>query len=178
MTRDERFEVYFLKYQYLVMRLVIDMTGDYQTAQEICQEVFVSYYENMNRVLPGLEKAWLVKNTRNKAIDYLRRNKRKNEFVLDTPLCEIREVSGTLQEKSIAICEDRMYHRELLGKILAEVREVNEQWYEILVLFCIEQCSYEEAAEKLGMSVIVLRARLHRARAYIRKHYGDEYEKS
>lgn len=33
MTRDERFEACFLKYKNLVMRFVIDATGDYQAAQ-------------------------------------------------------------------------------------------------------------------------------------------------
>lgn len=55
-----------------------------------------------------------------------------------------------------------MNHRELLGKILAEVRKVNEQWYEILMLLCVEQCTYEETAQRLGISVMVLRARLYR----------------
>ena len=114
MTRDERFEACFLKYKNLVMRFVIDATGDYQAAQE----------------------------------------------------------------KSIAICEEKMNHRELLGKILAEVRKVNEQWYEILMLLCVEQCTYEETAQRLGISVMVLRARLYRARSYVRKHYGAEYRES
>lgn len=43
MTRDERFEACFLKYKNLVMRFVIDATGDYQAAQEICQQVLRIY---------------------------------------------------------------------------------------------------------------------------------------
>lgn len=178
MTREERFEACFLRYKNLVMRYVIDVTGDYQAAQEICQQVFVRYYEYMDRVSLDFEKAWLVKCTQNAVIDYLRKNKRRRELFLEMPIGEVREVSGALQEKSIAICEDKMNHRELLGKILAGVRKVNEQWYEILMLSCIEQCTHEETAQRLGISVVVLRARLHRARAYVRKHYGAEYLES
>ena len=57
MTRDERFEACFLKYKNLVMRFVIDATGDYQAAQEICQQVFVRYYEYIDRVSPDFENA-------------------------------------------------------------------------------------------------------------------------
>ena len=110
--------------------------------------------------------------------NYLRKNKRRKELFLETPIGEVREVNGALQEKSIAICEEKMNHRELLGKILAEVRKVNEQWYEILMLLCVEQCTYEETAQRLGISVMVLRARLYRARSYVRKHYGAEYRES
>ena len=106
------------------------------------------------------------------------KDKRRKELFLETPIGEVREVNGALQEKSIAICEEKMNHRELLGKILAEVRKVNEQWYEILMLLCVEQCTYEETAQRLGISVMVLRARLYRARSYVRKHYGAEYRES
>lgn len=150
MTRDERFEACFLKYKNLVMRFVIDATGDYQAAQEICQQVFVRYYEYIDRVSPDFEKAWLIRCTQNAVIDYLRKNKRRKELFLETPIGEVREVNGALQEKSIAICEEKMNHRELLGKILAEVRKVNEQWYEILMLLCVEQCTYEETAQRLA----------------------------
>ena len=112
MTRDERFEACFLKYKNLVMRFVIDETGDYQAAQEICQQVFVRYYEYMDRVSPDFEKAWLMRCTRNAIIDYLRKNKRRKELFLETPIGEVREVSGALQEKSIAICEDKMNRSE------------------------------------------------------------------
>ena len=178
MTRDERFEACFLKYKNLVMRFVIDATGDYQAAQEICQQVFVRYYEYIDRVSSDFEKAWLIRCTQNAVIDYLRKNKRRKELFLETPIGEVREVNGALQEKSIAICEEKMNHRELLGKILAEVRKVNEQWYEILMLLCVEQCTHEETAQRLGISVMVLRARLYRARSYVRKHYGAEYRES
>lgn len=39
-----------------------------------------------------------------------------------------------------------------------------------------EQMSYEEAAKHLNIEVQVLRARLYRARRYIRKKYGEEYQ--
>ena len=41
MTRDERFEACFLKYKNLVMRFVIDATGDYQAAQEILSLIHI-----------------------------------------------------------------------------------------------------------------------------------------
>lgn len=99
MTRDERFEACFLKYKNLVMRFVIDATGDYQAAQEICQQVFVRYYEYIDRVSPDFEKAWLIRCTQNAVIDYLRKNKRRKELFLETPIGEVREVNGHYRKK-------------------------------------------------------------------------------
>lgn len=56
--KNKRFEEYFLKYKNLVIRIVMNKTGDYQTAQEICQQVFISFYTNMDKVSPELVKAW------------------------------------------------------------------------------------------------------------------------
>lgn len=69
-----------------------------------------------------------------------------------------------------------MYSRDLAGRIFREVRAVNEQWYEVLILCCVEGMSYAEAAKKLDISESVLRARLYRARVYIKEKFGDEYK--
>lgn len=46
----------------------------------------------------------------------------------------------------------------------------------VIMDICILQMSYEEAAKHLNIEVQVLRARLYRARRYIRKKYGEEYQ--
>lgn len=50
------------------------------------------------------------------------------------------------------------------------------EWYYVIMDICILQMSYEEAAKHLNIEVQVLRARLYRARRYIRKKYGEEYQ--
>ncbi len=176
--KNERFEAYFLKYRNLVIRIVMDKTGDYQTAQEICQQVFVALYANMDKVSPDLVKAWLIRCTQNAVIDHLRSGRVNHEIVSDSPLREVGESGNVLPEECISACEDRVVDRELAGKILREVREVNERWYEVLVLHCIDGLTHAEAAKKLRVTEAVLRARLCRARSYVRKHFGKEYEDS
>ena len=87
--KNERFEEYFVKYKNLIMRLVMNKTGDYQTAQEICQQVFTSFYANMDRISPDLVKAWLIRSTQNAIVDHLRKNKVKERF-LSIPLLRSR----------------------------------------------------------------------------------------
>ena len=87
------------------------------------------------------------------------------------------EVGNLLIEKSIDRQEERIDQRDLAGKILSEVREVNAQWYDVLVLHCVEELPHAEAARRLQISETVFRARLCRARAYIRENFGEEYKK-
>lgn len=121
--KNKRFEECFLQYKNLVIRLVMSKTGDYQAAQEICQQVFISFYSNMDRISDDLVKAWLMRCTQNAIVDYLRKNKGKTEIRLDE--AAVSQSGNVLIEESVERYEERRYNRELVGRILREVRSVN-----------------------------------------------------
>lgn len=171
--RKGRFEEYFLRYRDFIIRIVMKKTGDYQVAQEICQQVFVSFYSSMESITEDLVKAWLIRSTQHAIIDYYRRLDIRKAIFEDGP---IHEAGNILVEKSLDACEEEIVHKEFTGRIMNEVKRVNQCWYEVLMLHCVEGMSYAEAAEELGIPETVLRARACRARAYIRKRFGDEYE--
>lgn len=172
--KNKKFEEYFMTYKNLVIRMVVDKTGDYQAAQEICQQVFVSLYTNMEKVTPELVKAWIIRCTQNAIVDHLRHRKVHGEIFAET---SVAEAGNILMEENLDVCEERLDNRELTGRIMREVRQVNEQWYEVLMACCVEGLSYEEAAKKLRIPAAMLRARMYRARMFIREKYGDEYRK-
>lgn len=172
--KNKRFEECFLKYKSLIIKIVLDKTGDYQAAQEICQKVFISFYTSMDRVSAELEKAWLIRCTQNAVIDYVRKVQTKKEVLTDTG---VTEAGNALMERSIDLYQKKLNDRELAGRILREVRAVNEQWYEVLMLCCVDGMSYAEAAKELNIPEAVLRARMYRARLYIKEKFGDEYKK-
>ena len=68
----------------------------------------------------------------------------------------------------------RLSHSMLTERILEELYDKKKEWYYVIMDICILQMSYEEAAKHLNIEVQVLRARLYRARRYIRKKYGEE----
>lgn len=171
--KNRRFEDCFLKYKNLVIRLVMNKTGDYQTAQEICQQVFISFYNHMDHISDDLVKAWLIRCTQNAIIDYLRKNKNQSEIYLEDSA--VAQSGNVLVEESMEIYEKRRSSRELVGKILREVRAVNRQWFDILVMNCVEGLSYAEMSKRLNVPESVLRARMYRARVFIRQKFGDEY---
>lgn len=171
--KNEKFEEYFLKYKDLIVRLVMDKTGDYHAAQEICQQVFIAFYKNMDHVPEEYVKAWLLRCTRNAVVDYFRKAKhRRDEVSLEV---SVSEEGNTLIEESLEIYEDQRSKSELIHRILKEVREVNKHWYDAIILCCVEGLPYPEVAERLHISLVVLRARVHRARMYIKERYKDEY---
>lgn len=172
--KNKKFEEYFLQYKNLVMRVVMDKTSDYQVAQEICQQVFVSLYTNMDKITPELVKAWLMRCTQHAVYDYTRRKRLQNEIFTEV---EFTEIGNLLVEKSVELHEEKLEAQELTGRILKEVRAVNVKWFNALVAVCVDGMSYPEAARKLNVPAPVLRARVYRARVFIKEKFGDEYER-
>ena len=170
-----KFEEYFLRYKNLVIRMVMKKTGDYQLAQEICQQVFIALYLNYNTVPDELVKAWLMRCTQNAIIDHIRKiHAKKNRHSEDT--LDVLETGNVVTAMKICHIEENMDNRELTGRILREIKAVNSRWYEALTMICIEGLTYAEASELLNVSSDVLRARVYRARTYIRERFGKEYE--
>jgi len=171
---DRNFNVIYEMYKNLVMKLAVDRIHDYDAAQEICQISFMEYYVQMNNIKDEFIKPWLMLVARNASIDYLRKMnvRRDTESLeaLESIGYEIVCDSGT--EKVI----NKVIRTELIYEILYELKEVNLAWYEIIVSVGILDRPQSEVAEELGISLPVLRARLYRARCWIRKNYGDEYD--
>jgi RNA polymerase sigma-70 factor (ECF subfamily) len=171
--KNRRFEEFFRQYKNLIIKLVMSKIGDYQVAQELCQQVYVSFYNHMDSISDELVKAWLLRATQNEIVDYLRKNKGHVDVVLDESV--VAEYGNLLMEKSVELFEEKENKRELLGRIMQEVKATNEQWYDVLFKSCVEELSYADIAKEMGISETVLRARMHRARVFIKQRFGDEY---
>ena len=171
--KNKKFEEHFLRYKNLVIRIVMSKTGDYNVAQEICQQVFVSFYVNMDRVKDDMVKAWLIRCTRNAVADYYRRTMKEREIFTDA---SVIENGNAAIDKTLDSFEEKLDNLDLAGKVLRAVKEVNQQWFEVLFMNCVEGLSHAEAAQRLQISETVLRARLYRARMFVKERFGDDYQ--
>ena len=137
--------------------------------------MFMALYMNYNTVPDDLVKAWLMRCTENAIIDHIRKvNCKKHKHSEDT--LDVLETGSVVAEVRTFCIEENMDNRELTGRIMKEVKAVNELWYEALMMICIDGLTYAEAAEMLNVSSDVMRARVYRARTYVREHFGKEYE--
>ena len=172
--KNKKFEEYFLGYKNLIIRIAMDKIGNYDDAQEICQQVFVSFYQNMDNVSEDLVKAWLIRCTKNAIVDYYRKASREKEFVANAADSEVGNIAI---DGGVEPAEVRVDCLDLMGKVLRAVKKVNQQWFEVLFLNCVEGLSYTEMASRLCVPETVLRARLYRARLFIKKKFGEDYQK-
>ena len=162
---EKKFTEVFNKYNRLVRKMVISRSGNDMLAEEICQQVFLQYFEQMNNISEELIQPWLLLTTRNMVFDSI-------DAVCIFGIKDFMVIHEDNTERVVT----RLSHSMLTERILEELYDKKKEWYYVIMDICILQMSYEEAAKHLNIEVQVLRARLYRARRYIRKKYGEEYQ--
>ena len=74
---DSKFERIYNKYEKALFRAAIKMTGDFYSAEEVLNDVFIKvakHIAEINEANEEMLKSLLYKMTKNAAIDYLRKN--------------------------------------------------------------------------------------------------------
>lgn len=169
--KEHDFSKVYNAYKNLVMKVAMSVVHDYVLAQDICQDVFVRYCEKGADLDEEFLKAWFAVNTKRKAIDYLRKSYQKHEMVdmFDPDKMERVECSG------VDDLIDNVIRKEITCRFLKDLEAHNRDWYQIVVSVMLENRPEKEVARELSMTAVNLRAKLHRAKKWIRDNYKDEY---
>src|ERR687894_3290128 len=85
--REESFEELVRRYQRPIAAYVYRMVGDYDSALDLTQEVFIRVYGSLARYRPEYKfSTWIYRIAHNSAIDPLRRHStREQELEVATP---------------------------------------------------------------------------------------------
>lgn len=108
--------------------------------------------------------SWLYRIAHNSSVDFLRKNSKRNHVSLDVE----DEESRTLLER-IASDEDihLSFKRDTEKQAVRDIiTKLPEKYREILVLFYLEEKSYEEISDILQMSVNTVGTLVHRAKKH------------
>lgn len=169
MTKHETFTENYKRYGALIMKSVVAQTKDKELAAEICQQTFMHYYRAMDKVDESRIKPWLLHVAKNLLIDHWRKASTRKEFSVESPAEILEETGHTVDvEKQ---CMDRMF----ICQLLEDLKEENELWFEVIYDIFILNMNYDETAKLLDISPATLRARVYRAKNYIKEKYGKEY---
>lgn len=177
LTGNHVFNEIYEEYKNLVLKVAYMYSGNYSEAEDIMQEVFLRLYHEIDEKPHTNVKAWLCITAKYLALNY--RRKAAREVSED----EAGDESDIITELSRESTEEE-YFEELTEKeriklhenIFIHLMEKNPRWYEAIMLVCVRGCLQVDAAKKLNMSESAFYVMLHRARNWIRKNYGVEYE--
>lgn len=149
-------------------RFVRRLIGYGQEAEDIVQDTFIAFYQNLHRVNPEeYVRPYVFRIARNRCYDILRRQGRYEQLSLDDEPTSVR-VSFDLSEQNGTPPED-VAHWLLLH---LEVQETMEQLPELqrqaLILYCEEGMSYAEIAEVMDVSLGTVKSRIFHAKKTLR----------
>jgi RNA polymerase sigma-70 factor (ECF subfamily) len=147
------------KYQNRVYNLAYRMLSNPDEAEEAAQEAFLRAYTNLHRYDPNRSfKTWLLSITSHYCIDRIRRR-----HIAWLPLKEeiavpMRFATPSPNPEAVTIRHEREAHiQRMLDGLSATDRAAItlRYWYD---------CSYEEIADVLDLTVSAVKSRLYRAR--------------
>ncbi|MBO8168549.1 MAG: sigma-70 family RNA polymerase sigma factor [Thermoanaerobacteraceae bacterium] len=160
----EAFAEIVRRYQKQIYSLTFRLTNDFNEAQDLAQEVFLHLYQVLDK-FDGRYKffSWMYKVATNYCYTALKRNSSNEvslEKVIDfTPL---RPATGNEPEEH---CEARETQR----LVREAIKQLPEKYRIPIVLRYLEEFSYQQIAEAMGVPVTTVETRLYRGKALLQK---------
>jgi RNA polymerase sigma-70 factor (ECF subfamily) len=148
-----------------ILRYISSLVGEHE-AEDLTQEAFV-------KVSRGLENfrgecklsTWLYRIATNVAIDRMR----TSSFKLDAELSGLDD-SDNIQDQAVWTGEEKhtveqsLMHKEMVQCFIDHVKNLPSYYRTIVALSEVEELTNGEIAEILGLSLDVVKIRLHRGR--------------
>jgi RNA polymerase sigma-70 factor (ECF subfamily) len=168
--REDGFEELVRRYQRPIAAYVYRMVGNYESALDLTQEVFIKIYGSLERYRPEYKfSTWIYKIAHNAAVDHLRRHAvREQSLVRETDTGEQRE----LPLASNRLTPEQEYAgKERRVEIEQVVQQLPPAYRELIVLRHSHDLSYDEIAEVTGLPLGTVKNRLFRARELMRQEF-------
>lgn len=143
------------KYADLVYRVAFTILKNKSDAEDIFQDVFMKVCtENIKFMNEEHEKAWFIKVTKNKCLDFLKKSCNKNREELDENLVK--------EEKS-----DQY--------VVEEVMKLPEKYRIVIYLFYFEGYKISEIAGILDTNESTIKSQLVKARELLKESLKEEF---
>lgn len=179
---EDAFEVLLYRHKSKIYTAIYLIVKDRYTAEDLLQETFVKAintirggrYNEEGKFLP-----WISRIAHNLAIDHFRKEKRYPEVILDDG-SKLFNSMDFAEESS----EDKQMFRETRSKLRDYIRELPEEQKHVLIMRHYFDMSFQEIANRTGVSIntalgrmryalINLRKKMVKNRAYDKNIYPD-----
>lgn len=170
--RPDGFEELVRRYQRPITSYVFRMLGDYESALDVTQEVFIKVYNSLTKYSAEYKfSTWLYRIAHNAAVDHMRRNS------ITPQSLETENADGSYQiqiESRGASPEQDRERSEWRTEIEAVVRCLPTAYRDLILLRHARDLSYDEIAEVTGLPLGTVKNRLFRAREMMREMFIEK----
>src|SRR5262245_754576 len=171
------FEELVTHFERPVFALCFRMLGDAEEARDAAQETFLKVYRGLSgfRGDAGL-KTWIYRIAINQAMNqkrWWRRRHREESISLDIRRGQSETTLGSTLPARTGSPEELAISSERERSIMRALDELKQEYRIALILREIEELSYEEIAETLGISIGTVKSRIARGREELRRRMKD-----
>ena len=146
------------QYKYNIRKIISNMTGS--NNEDIEQEVYIRTWKNIDKYKEqGKFKSWINTITANLCRDYMKSSYFKHSQNSVTEEDELIQI----KDEKIGV-EDKFIQKQRQKRIMEAIDELKPKFREVIIMFEMQEMSYEEIAEKLKCPVGTVRSRLFTAR--------------
>ena len=165
------FEEIVRRYQRPISAYVYRMVGDYESALDLTQEIFIKVYNSLQRYRSEFKfSTWIYKIAHNSAVDHLRRSATREQSLIsgtESDSFELPIESGRLSP------EQESERKERRNEIEIVVRSLPSSYRELITLRHSQDLTYEEIVEVTGLPLGTVKNRLFRAREMMRQQFME-----
>lgn len=161
MTDARAFEAFLLEFQDMVYATAFRLLGNPAEAEDVAQTVFLKAFERFDQIgaspsAPG----WLKTVTTNECLNHLSRYRNRWRFFSELG----REDANAVDARTAGL-QDAGLDEQALDHALAHLPPHQRV---PIVLFHFDDLSYQEIAERLGVSIGKVKTDIHRGREVLR----------
>jgi len=166
------FEELVRRYQRPISAYVYRMVGNYESALDLTQEIFIKVYSSLKRYRAEFKfSTWIYKIAHNSAVDHLRRNSTREQSLVMGP--EGDQFDLPLESGSLSP-EQESERKERRVEVESVVRALPANYRELIILRHSQDLSYEEIVDVTGLPLGTVKNRLFRAREMMRQQFVEK----
>jgi RNA polymerase sigma-70 factor (ECF subfamily) len=163
-------------WQNMVYNTALGILQNAEDAEDVAQDVFVQVYESVKTFKAEAKfSTWLYRITVSKALDHLRRKKRKKRFAY------VQSLFGA--DNQTVIEKPDFFHpgvaldnKERAAVLFRAIAQLPENQKIAFTLHKLEGLSYQEISEVMKTSVSSVESLMHRAKNNLKKWLMSHYE--
>lgn len=166
--KEREFRSIIEKYEKLIFTICFQFVKDYQEAQNLTQETFISAYTHIDSCNIETIKPWLSRIATNKAKDYLKSAYNRRVVLGNDGSEEVSAVS------ILPLPETLVLAKEGVENIKEYILNMKEPYYKVSVMYFLEEKSIDEISTILKRPKKTVQTQIFRAKNILKEYIDKE----
>ncbi len=166
------FQALIKKYQRLVSHIVFRMVSSESDREDLCQGIFIKVYQNLSNVQSESKiSTWIARIAYNTTINYL-----KKEKIPPFEDCSHDGQSIEGYQSNTTPPDEFAEDSDLAQRLHNEIKRLPVQFRTIVTLYHLDEMSYAEIGEIMGLPEGTVKSYLFRARKLLKKRLTSKFQ--